>query len=140
MLVSDPSKIKIDYISGSTVCFYWFLLSTVCFYWYVQVKVHQNISKLRYNLLLLTYTKFFLKEIKWVWNLFLYLIFCMLFEEKVFPTLYSINWRNFIAWLSLLLEILRNMCIITIYCPVCDVIKAKIKLFFSINPFSLITK
>ena len=33
------------------------------------------------------------------------------FSTKVFLTLYSINWSNFIDWLSLLLEILGNMCI-----------------------------
>ena len=35
---------------------------------------------------------------------------CMIFSTKMF-ILYSINWPNFIAWLPLLLEILRNMCI-----------------------------
>ena len=32
------------------------------------------------------------------------------FSTKMFLMLYSINWPNFIAWLSLLLEILGNMC------------------------------
>ena len=33
------------------------------------------------------------------------------FLRKVFLKLYSINWPGFIAWLSLLPEILVNMCI-----------------------------
>ena len=33
------------------------------------------------------------------------------FSTKMFLTLYSINLQNFIIWLSLLLEILGNMCI-----------------------------
>ena len=33
------------------------------------------------------------------------------FSIKIFLMLYSINWPNFIVWLPLLLEILRNMCI-----------------------------
>ena len=33
------------------------------------------------------------------------------FSRKIFLRIYSINWRGFIAWLSLLLEILINMCI-----------------------------
>ena len=32
-------------------------------------------------------------------------------SRKMFVMLYSINWLNFILWLSLLLEILSNMCI-----------------------------
>ena len=34
------------------------------------------------------------------------------FWRKIFLLLYSINWPNFIAWLSLLCEILGNMCIV----------------------------
>ena len=32
------------------------------------------------------------------------------FSGKVFLSLYSINWPNFIVWLPLLLEIMANMC------------------------------
>ena len=37
------------------------------------------------------------------------------FSTKMFDMSYSINWSNFIVWLSLLLEISGNMCI-TIVC------------------------
>ena len=37
------------------------------------------------------------------------------FSTKMFDISYSINWSNFIVWLSLLLEISGNMCI-TIVC------------------------
>ena len=33
-----------------------------------------------------------------------------LFWRKIFILLYSITWQNFIVWLPLLREILRNMC------------------------------
>ena len=33
------------------------------------------------------------------------------FSTKMFLTLYSINWLNFIVWLRLLLGILSSMCI-----------------------------
>ena len=33
------------------------------------------------------------------------------FSAKMYLILYSINWPNFIDWLSLLLQILGNMCI-----------------------------
>ena len=40
------------------------------------------------------------------------------FSRKIFFMQYSINWPNFVAWLPLLLEILSNMCIVIICCPV----------------------
>ena len=39
----------------------------------------------------------------------------MIFPEKMFLIIFSINRLNFIVWLPLLLEILANMCI-TIIC------------------------
>ena len=39
------------------------------------------------------------------------LYFMYNFSGKMFFMLYSINWPNFIVWLTLLLEILVNMCI-----------------------------
>ena len=46
-------------------------------------------------------------------------------SKKIFLTLYSINWQNFIAWLPLLPEILASMYIVNIGWPVCDVINFK---------------
>ena len=36
-------------------------------------------------------------------------------KRKNFLMLHSINWPNFIVWLSLLLEILGNVCITIVY-------------------------
>ena len=54
--------------------------------------------------------------------------------------LYAIKWLNLIVWLSLLLQILGNMCIIIICFPVCDVIKFEITFSVLIKPFSYMTK
>ena len=59
------------------------------------------------------------------------------FSIKMFLKLYSINWRNFMAWLPLLLEILGNMSIAIVCLPGCDVIHFKINLIFLIEPFLL---
>ena len=64
----------------------------------------------------------------------------MTFAKKLFLTLYFINWRNFIAWLPLPLEILDNMCIVIISCQVCDVINLENSLSLLIKPFFYITK
>ena len=42
------------------------------------------------------------------------LIFCIIFGRKIFFTLYSINWSNFIVWLPLCLEIWGNICTVII--------------------------
>ena len=42
------------------------------------------------------------------------------FWRKIFFTLHSIIWSNFIVWLSLLFEILWNMCFVTICFPIYD--------------------
>ena len=59
------------------------------------------------------------------------------FSTKMFLLLYSINWPNFIAWLSLLLEILSNMCIAIVCYPGCDVMDFEIPLIILIEPFFL---
>ena len=55
------------------------------------------------------------------------------FLRKIFILLYSINWPNFIAWLSLLREILGYMFIIIVCYPGCDVTNFKINLMFLIK-------
>ena len=52
------------------------------------------------------------------------------------------NWSNLITWLPLLLEILDNMCIVIISCPVCDVTSwiFEIKLSFLVKLFSYLIK
>ena len=58
------------------------------------------------------------------------------FSTKIFLMLYS-NRPNFIAWLSLLLGILGNMCIGIVCYPGCDVMNFEINLIFLIEPFFL---
>ena len=62
------------------------------------------------------------------------------FSRKVFLVLYSIIWPNFNAWLPLLLEILVNMCMVSVYQPGCDVIDFEIYLIFLTKPLSYMTK
>ena len=59
------------------------------------------------------------------------------FSKKIFFMLYFTNWPNFIASLSLLLDILINMCIAIACFPGCDVRNFEIKLIFLIKPFFL---
>ena len=66
--------------------------------------------------------------------------FVYYFSIKIFLVLYSVNWPNFIVWLPLLLEILGNICIVIICCPVCDVIKVEINHSFLTKPFFYMTK
>ena len=56
-------------------------------------------------------------------------------SRKMFLMLYSINWPNFISWLSLLLAILANMCIAFVCFP-----GREINFIFLIKPFSSMTK
>ena len=57
------------------------------------------------------------------------------FLRKIFLMLYSINWPSFTVWLPLLLlEILGNMCIAIICCPVCEATNFEINHNFLIKP------
>ena len=58
------------------------------------------------------------------------------FSRNIFLMLYSINWPNFTAWLSLFLEILGNMFVVIIRCLVCDIINFEIYYSFLIKPFN----
>ena len=62
------------------------------------------------------------------------------FLRKMFLMLYPYKWPNFIVWLSLLLEILGNMCIVIICFACDDIINFEINLKFLIKPFSYMTK
>ena len=64
--------------------------------------------------------------------------FSALFGEKISLTFYSINWPNFIVWLPLLLEMLGNMCIVSL--AGCDLINFEINLSFLIKTFYHMTK
>ena len=65
-------------------------------------------------------------------------IFSVWFFKKNVSQLYSINWPNFIAWLSLLVDILGKRCIIIICFPICNDMNFEINLRFLIRPFSYI--
>ena len=62
------------------------------------------------------------------------------FSRKIFLMLYSINWPNFIVWLSLLLHILGNMGIAIARFPGCDDLNFEINVIFLIKPFLYKTK
>ena len=59
---------------------------------------------------------------------------------KMFQILYSINWKSFIVWFPLLLEILGSMCIAIICYPGWDVINFEINLIFLIKQLFYMTK
>ena len=61
------------------------------------------------------------------------------FSRKMFLMLYSINWPNFTVWLSLLLEILDNMCIALVSEPGYGVMNFEINLIFLIKLFFYMT-
>ena len=57
--------------------------------------------------------------------------FCIpLFKKNIFRVMHSVNWPNVMVWLTLLLEIWGNMCIVTACCLVCDVTNFEIILCF----------
>ena len=62
------------------------------------------------------------------------------FWKIIFCKLCSINWFNFITWLSLLLQKLGNICIVIICCPDCDAMYFEITLNLLIQPFFYIIK
>ena len=61
------------------------------------------------------------------------------FWRKIFFLLYFIKLRNFIGWLTLLLEISRIMRIVIICCAACDVKNFGIDHTFLMKPFCYIT-
>ena len=109
-LFSEISKLSITLVNSLKV-----LYSLVLFY--VQVEGYRNILKPKCeNPLLLSHTKPFYKTKRGLKPVSLpHLLHD--FSRKIFVTLYSINWPNFIVWLSLILEILGNMCIVIVCFP-----------------------
>ena len=107
---------------------------------YVQVEVYQNILKLSCWPFTFTLYEAFLKNKKTSLKLVFLLHFLHNFRRQIFLTLFFVNRPNFIAWLSLLLEILNNMCIDITCCRVCDVMNFEINLSFLVKLFFYITK
>ena len=62
------------------------------------------------------------------------------FSRAIFFLLYTINWPNFFFWLSLLFEILGNMCIEIICFQVYDVIGFENNFSFLVKSFFYLTK
>ena len=62
------------------------------------------------------------------------------FSRKIFLMFYVTNWPNFIVWLTILLNIMRNMWIAIVGEPGCDVINFEINLIFLIKLFSYMIK
>ena len=82
----------------------------------------------------LIYVVFFKKK-KGVLRFYLSVSFSAFFI-KILLILYSFKRPHFIVWLTLFLEILGNMCIITICFPVDSVINFEINFSFLVSPFS----
>ena len=99
---------------------------------YVQVEVYQHISKLR----CWPPSHLYFEKQKEVWNCLPASLSAWVLKKKKFLTLYFINWPNCIVLLLLLLEVSCNMCIVIIWCPVCDFINFEINRSFLIKPFS----
>ena len=59
------------------------------------------------------------------------------FWRKISLLFCSINWTSFIVWLSLLYEILDNMCIAIVCKPGCDIMNPEVSLTFLIKLFFL---
>ena len=60
--------------------------------------------------------------------------------RKIFLMLYSIYLPNFILWLPLCLEILGNMYIALICCPVCNLTNFEFNLNFRVSRFPTLSK
>ena len=106
---------------------------------YVQAEIYQNKLKLRrWPLVFSLYKAFFfikrgLKLVSLPHSL-------NDFWKKKVLTLYSIKWPIFVVWLSLLFEILDNMCILVIWCAFNGIINFEIKHSILIKPLFCITK
>ena len=82
-------------------------------------------------------------KITLLWSIFLFYTPWKHKKTRGFPGVQNgnigqkyVNWPNFIVWLPLLLEILRNMCIAVICSPGCDdFINFEINHIFLIRPF-----
>ena len=52
------------------------------------------------------------------------------FSRKISLMLYFNNWPNFFVWMPLLLDKLGSMCILIVFCEICDVTNFEINLRF----------
>ena len=108
-----------------SVCFYYMFKSSA-------IKIYK--TEVQRPLVFTSY-KGFLKKTKIGLELVSLPHFLLELWREIFLTLYSINWRNFFAWLPLLLEILGIMCGVIVCFPGCEVLNFEINLSFPIKPF-----
>ena len=132
-LVPDPilknehwAFLWINSLNFFTVCFYrvvsWELLK------YIDTKLQSNCFHLILS---------FFKKIKRDLELCTLPHFLHNFWRKILLLLSSVDRPNFIVWLSLLCEILGNMCIGIACKPGCDVMDFEVSLIFQIKLFFL---
>ena len=122
-LVPDPFiKIKFEHISGLTV---WNILKFAFI-----VRLSRNLPKHIKTEMFTT----FVPHIK----LFLWLIFCMIFNEHISHVIFY--WLTKFYCLIVFLMIMGNMCIVIICCAVCWVINFEINFSFLIKLFFYINK
>ena len=131
----SPKKIKIEHIPGLTV---WNVIKFVFILypsWSLIIYIKSKLLDTWFYLI----ESFFQKTKRYLELVFLP-HFLHDFWRKVFLTLYSINWLNYIVWLYLIIEILGNICIVIGCYPACDVINFRINFSFLIKSFSFMTK
>ena len=98
-----------------------------------QVEGYQNILKLNFrSLAFISYKAFWKSKRKSGTSLFHFL-----YDSWIKKLSWSINWPNFIVWLSSFRGILGNMYVVIVCYPGCGVINLEINLIFLINPFFL---
>ena len=121
---SKKSKLSIALDQQSKVLYSLFLL-------YVQVQGYRSLLKGAEHLLLPHIKLFFFFKKKKGYGTSSATLFSAWFL-KIFFTLCSINWPNFTVWLSLLLEVWTNMCIVITCYSSCDVqVKINVLAFLS---------
>ena len=109
---------------------------TVCFYCVVSWELLKYIDTMLQSNCFHLILRFFYK-IKRSLELCTLPHFLHNFWRKIFLSLSSVNRPNFIVWLSLLCEILGNMCIGIVCKPGCDVMDFEVSLIFQIKLFFL---
>ena len=109
---------------------------TVCFYWMESWGLSKYIET-KLQTICFHFILSFIKKQKGRLELVSLLYFPHNFWKKIFLSLYSINWPNFIFWLLLLCEILGNMLIANVCEPGCDVLNFEVDLIFRVKPFFL---
>ena len=103
-----------------------------------QLRIQQKQTVKNFRLLIQRYAQF------WLLKKFLGIIsppyFVFDFSRKTFLMLYPLNWPHIIAWLPLVPERLRNLCIAIACYPGWDAKNLKINRIFVMKPFFYVAK